>query len=533
MSLEPVLAIAALAVGAVANRRSSAATAGAGVAGRIGRRVVALLSVGGDAPAPSARWARRGDLGPLLVRGATPGRVTLGSVHRHRVAAEAGHSVLVVGPSQSGKTSGLAVPALLEWRGPVVAASVKSDLVAHTVAWRSRQGRTWVYDPSGCTGQPCASWSPLQGAATWAGARRVAGTLTEVARTSAGTLTDGDFWYATAAKLLAPLLLAAARGGADMADVVRWIEEHEMDEVEDILVRTGERPALQAARATWARDERQRSAVYTTAETVVEPFADPAVAASATAAGVTGPDAFVPASLPGTGDTLYVCAPAHDQRRLRPLFATLVGQVIEAAYDASARRAAPLDPPLLVVLDEAANVAPLAELDGLAATAAGHGVQLVTVWQDLAQITARYGPRGGTIVNNHRVKLFLSGIADPTTLDHASQLIGEADLHVRSSTDDGRGGRSTTDAPTTRRLAPADALRRMEPGTGVALSGHLPPLRLRLRTWQEDAELRRRVGVTTGTEASSRRGHSSWRSWARCGRRAVVVTSPPPRSGPS
>ena len=33
-------------------------------------------------------------------------------------------------------------------------------------------------------------------------------------------------------------------------------------------------------------------------------------------------------------DTLYLCAPAHDQRRLRPVFATLVSQVVEAAFRA-------------------------------------------------------------------------------------------------------------------------------------------------------------------------------------------------------
>ena len=46
----------------------------------------------------------------------------------------------------------------------------------------------------------------------------------------------------------------------------------------------------------------------------------------------------------------------------------------------------PLDPPLLVVLDEAAHIAPLPELDGLAATCASHGIQIVTIWQDLAQV---------------------------------------------------------------------------------------------------------------------------------------------------
>ena len=102
---------------------------------------------------------------------------------------------------------------------------------------------------------------------------------------------------------------------------------------------------------------------------------------------------------------------------------------MESAFAASARAGRPLDPPLLVVLDEAANIAPLAELDGLAATCAGHGVQLVTVWQDLAQMTARYGPRAATVLNNHRGRIFLSGIADPSTLDHASHLVGDEEVH--------------------------------------------------------------------------------------------------------
>ena len=137
-------------------------------------------------------------------------------------------------------------------------------------------------------------------------------------------------------------------------------------------------------------------------------------------------------------------------------------------------------------------MAPLAELDVLASTAAGHGIQLVTVWQDLAQLTARYGPRAATVVNNHRAKLFLSGNADPGTLDHASALIGEAEQPLASTTVDRGRSASTTMAATYRRLAPPDALRRMVPGTGVLISGHLPPARLTLRPWYRDRELRRR-----------------------------------------
>jgi type IV secretion system protein VirD4 len=428
-------------------------------------------------------------VGSRLVVG---GRLAAGSrlaVGGRLVAADAGHSLMVLGPTQSFKTTGLAVPALLEWHGPVVAASVKGDLVHDTVAWRRRQGSVWVYDPTGSSGREPARWSPLTAADSWTGARRVAEGLVEAGRTSTGGLTDGDFWYATAAKLLGPLLLAAAVSGRTMADVVRWVDEQETDEVLGALDAAGEWQAVQALQATWNRDQRQRSAVYTTAETVVEVFADPAVADSARpGTGEIDPDALL-----GGNNTLYLCAPAHEQRRLRPLFAGLVTRVIEAAYDRAARDRHPLDPPLLIVIDEAANVAPLAELDVLASTAAGHGIQLVTVWQDLAQLSARYGARAGTVVNNHRAKLFLSGIADPATLDHASQLIGECEQPVASTTvDRGRTAASTTTTSTYRRLAPADALRRMPPGTGVLISGHLPPVRITLRPWYRDGGLRRR-----------------------------------------
>jgi type IV secretion system protein VirD4 len=437
--------------------------------------------------------------------------LTLGRAHGRLLVAERGHSVLVVGPTQSRKTSGFAVPAILEWEGPVVAASVKADLARHTVAWRRRRGPVWVYDPTASTGLDPASWSPLDAAATWEGARRTAASLTEVARSSAGSLTDGDFWYATAAKLLAPLLLAAAVSGADMGDVVRWVDTQDVDEVFDALSAAGEHRAVQAMRASWGRDDRQRSAVYTTAEMVVEVFADPSVAARQSVRPVgDGVGPVDPVRLLDENGTLYLCAPAHDQRRLRPLFATLVTQVVEIAYGRATRRGGPIDPPLLVVLDEAANVAPLADLDVLASTAAGHGVQLVTVWQDLAQLHARYGARAGSVVNNHRVKVFLSGIADPGTLEHASALIGETELRSWATTVDGTGRTSRTDTAALRRLAPADALRRVPPGDAVVVSGHLPPIRLRLRPWQDDRTLRARA-ETSAAPGPRTRAEPWWR----------------------
>jgi type IV secretion system protein VirD4 len=432
-----------------------------------------------------AHWANRRDLSAVVLpmHSAHPGRLALGTTkgvwQPARVVSEPAQSLVVVGPTQSGKTSALAVPAILEWDGPVLAASVKSDLLRDTRERRGERGLVWCIDPTRSTGARTSEWTPLTACSDWAGARRMAADLAENAKAD-GTTGDGEFWYATTAKLLAPLFFAAAVGHCSMADVVRWVDTQEVGEVSDLLETAGVPEAMVAARATWCRDERTRSSIYTTAETVLAPFI--------TSTGAfTDTRWFEPADLLAGSNTLYLCAPAHDQRRLRGYFSSLTQQVLSYAFARSTRMGKALDPPLLVVLDEAAHIAPLPELDGLAATCASHGVQLVTVWQDLAQVRARYGAQAPTVLNNHRAKLFLPGIADPDTLEYASRLIGDEEATLPSMTRDPKGGRSTTQSRGPRRLLPPEDLRCLTRGDAVLVYGTLPPARVRLRPWWAEA----------------------------------------------
>ena len=214
--------------------------------------------------------------------------------------------------------------------------------------------------------------------------------------------------------------------------------------------------------------------------------------------------------------TLYLCAPAHDQRRLRGYFTALTQAVLSHAFASATKSGRPLDPPLLVVLDEAAHIAPLPELDGLAATCASHGIQIVTVWQDLAQVRGRYGARAPTVLNNHRAKLFLPGIADPDTLEYASRLIGDEEASHPSVTRDPTGRRSTTSTTAPRRLLPPEALRCLPRGRAVLVYGTLPPARLQLRPWwaQGRRTASRPVGAGDGRDGRrapvARRGRG-WR----------------------
>lgn len=147
----------------------------------------------------------------------------------------------------------------------------------------------------------------------------------------------------------------------------------------------------------------------------------------------------------GGNHTVYLCAPSGEQARLRPLFASLLQTMLSAAYKRSHASGAPLDSSLLVVLDEAANIAPLRDLDTLASTAAGQGIQLVSVWQDQAQVKARYGDRAHAVINNHRATVVLPGVKDPATPVHVSRLVGESEVVRRSTTTDASGRRSTTE----------------------------------------------------------------------------------------
>src|SRR6202011_2485593 len=166
-------------------------------------------------------------------------------------------------------------------------------------------------------------------------------------------LSEGAFWFAAAAKLLAPLLLAAARSGRSMADVVRWTNLQDGEEVERLLGEAGEVDAGVALFASAGRDERIKSSIYTTLETVLAPYEDPVVAATADSCDID------PAALVAGRHTLCLCGPAHEQARLQGVFAALVASVVNAAVERVQRTGRALDPPLLLVLDDAANIAPV------------------------------------------------------------------------------------------------------------------------------------------------------------------------------
>src|SRR6201999_1742178 len=116
-----------------------------------------------------ARWAGGDELRALHGRAHT-GRLALGRSRGRLLYAEQRHALIAFGPPQSGKSAGLAIPALLEWDGPAVASSIKTDLLGATLARRQGFGEALIFDPFQLSGVRSHTWSPLAGANTWDGA---------------------------------------------------------------------------------------------------------------------------------------------------------------------------------------------------------------------------------------------------------------------------------------------------------------------------------------------------------------------------
>ncbi|MCX6512053.1 MAG: TraG/TraD/VirD4 family protein, partial [Actinobacteria bacterium] len=315
---------------------------------------------------------------------------------------------------------------------------------------------------------------------------------------SSGSSADGDFWQAIAGRFLAPLIQAAALSGGSIEDVVSWIDGFEVDLVASILVSHQAFEAESAWLACCSRDERLIGSALATALTVIEPITE-----------LGGGLPLQPAQLLDQSGTAYLCAPMDDQRRYAGLFVSIIRDVLGEVGRRATLEARAIYPPLLLVLDEATSIAPLAELDSLAATVVGQGVTLVTVVQDLAQLRARYGQKANTIVSNHAVRIFLPGIADLPTLELLSALGGERSRGLVRSRDSQPYGLGSPASPPERRpLITSHELRTMPRGEAMVLAGSLPIFRLHL-----GAKTRAAGNLYQGRKELWGSGHYASRVW--------------------
>ncbi|MGH9017171.1 MAG: type IV secretory system conjugative DNA transfer family protein [Acidimicrobiales bacterium] len=409
--------------------------------------------------------------------------------------AGAEQAVLVLGPPRSGKTSAVVVPTVLGAPGAAVSTSTKPDVLQITAASRRRQGPCLLYDPSGTVETPDGvervHWSPVTGCLGWDEALLVARSL--VGSTRAGTAAGGgdlgtDHWTERAQALLAPLLHAAALDGAELATALSWIDRRQIAPAQRVLDREGATIAADLLAGIAATDEREQSGIWSTASGVLAAYRSEAALATTVA-----PD-FDPRRFCASGATLYICATGRHQALAAPLVVGLLTDIRSAAYARAAAPGGRENLPVVLALDEVANIAPLPDLPAMVSEGGGQGVVTLACLQDLSQARGRWGTAAEGFLSLFGTTMVLPGIGDVRTLEAVSTLAGEQEVTNRSLSTPvidhgggvaravvgrilkGPGGRRSDPVPTVttstvlRRRLPPDVIGRGAPGRALVVN---------------------------------------------------------------
>ena len=92
--------------------------------------------------------------------------IPVGWLQNAPLTTPAEDSLLVLGAQRSGKTSAIAIPALLEWTGAAVATSTKEELLKLTAGQRATHGPIYVFAPSTATPRGPTGLAPASSAGT-------------------------------------------------------------------------------------------------------------------------------------------------------------------------------------------------------------------------------------------------------------------------------------------------------------------------------------------------------------------------------
>lgn len=281
-----------------------------------------------------------------------------------------------------------------------------------------------------------------------------------------------------------------------MGDVLKWVSEQDMPtelsagEVDPLLnellddddpdVALQAEYASKALYSTWTQDSKIVSSVYTTAGRLIAGWGSPAVAEATEGTSISLE------WLIGGNNSLYVVAPPQDAKRLAPLFGGVINDLLGQCFEHVARTGKPIAPPLLVVVDEAGQI-PMANLPEFASTVASLGVQLVTVWQTIAQIKDHHGDNYETVLTNHITKLVYPGLSDKISLEYLAVMQGEEEAQTAvRSLDRRRWGHGSNQTQGTRlNVTPLNVIRTMRTGHSMLVHGQLPVAELKSVPWYQ------------------------------------------------
>nr|WP_222110040.1 type IV secretory system conjugative DNA transfer family protein [Streptomyces cupreus] len=285
-----------------------------------------------------------------------------------------------------------AAQAVRDAEGPALVITSNPAIWRDTKDARAKLGPVHLYDPTHLCDTPSRlHWSPTTGCEDKQTATaRAAALLAPVRPTAKIDQAVAD----TAETLLRSALHAAAIDGRTIRHVHRWSQGTQLQDAVRIL-RTSPKAAPGAAgeleAALTAHPERRDMAQQLTTRALSALFTvNIREACTPNRADALALDSFV-----NEGGTLYVVGESIEDPRTNPgampLLTALASSVVERGRRMAERSSSGrLDPPLTLVLDDVAAVAPLPQLPELLATGADRGLPTLALLRSREQARSRW-----------------------------------------------------------------------------------------------------------------------------------------------
>ncbi|ATL72483.1 type IV secretory system conjugative DNA transfer family protein [Nocardia terpenica] len=427
--------------------------------------------------------------------------------------------IAFAGP-RTGKTAGLAIGAVIDGPGAVIATSSKRDLRDHTRGVREGKGsRVWESDLQGVTGDPHQEfcWNPLGAVTSLKAARRLAARFVAAERIEDARL-DGYF-DGGAAELLAIHFLAAAVAGGDILHAYALLSQEESQLAYKLLVDSGQLPAATKLRTAQRLYPKQRDGLYDVARRNLNVLTDPdylrtvlpprriQIPGDTTELGAWMPThtlpEFDPAAFVRSADVLYALS-EEGADSAAALTTALVGRVIDEAR-ALARRSpgGRMPVPMVAVLDEAANCCKLPDLPMWYSTLGSQGILFETYLHSPAQGARVWGASQlDEMVSAANIHYYGGSVKDMAYLETISKAIGEHDV-PRWAASHSEHGVSHSQSWSTELAVPVSMLFQLPKDRAIVMTSGNAPVLVRKSFWTDrpDAAEIRKSNAKYGVDA--------------------------------
>lgn len=349
-------------------------------------------------PHGNARFATDTEVKRSALMKTTEG-IVFGKIGRRLVvkpATEDGHAAIVAG-SGLGKTKSVANPTLLRWPGSALVINIKGDISAATMEIRGAKQKVFDFNPE--DPDHSSRYNPIDWIKDEMDAQ-------EMARIIIPPQTgDNAYFSNTAQDILAAALLEGSYKKQTISEICRRVRTTPFADLIGELMESPFPGVADLAASGFEVPEKTLGNVIGELRRNVTLFAT-----SKGIRKVCSSSDWTPETLE-EGATIYLTVPEEKFTTYAKLFGLIFNQVIKHLTG----RGEGKQPPVLLVMDEFAQLGKLTDFENRISTLRSRNVHCMIFLQDLSQVEKLYGVYGRrTIMSNCRYKLVL-GIDDPDT----------------------------------------------------------------------------------------------------------------------